>query len=171
MNENQTKVMRPMLAHFLNVTPGTASPSWKRIGKGVTGYTIGFNPNVTTEQYIDENNATNSVDSYAINAPIPLTCYAGEPIFEFLYKLYKESALGSDLETQVLDVSLFDKIDDTTPSYFAKKYSCIIQLDDFGGDAGAGAVMNGTILYNGDATTGTVTITNGTAEFTANVSA
>lgn len=166
----QTKVMRPMVAHFLK-TSKTGDSTWSRIGKGVTGYTIGFNPSVTTEQYIDQDNANNSVDSQAITAPIPLTCYVGEPIFDYLYDLYKKGALGSELETEILDVSLFDKVGTGEDKFFAKKYACVIQLDDFGGDAGAGVVMNATILYNGDAVNGSVVITDGKPVFTANPAA
>ena len=162
---NEQKIMRPMLAHFLNTTPTASSPTFNRIGKGVTGYTINFNPNVANEHYIHEDNATNSVDAYGINAPIPVTCYKGDPVFDFLYGLYKASALGSDLATQVLDVSIFDGANGT---YFAKMYNAVIQLDDFGGDAGAGTVMNATILYNGDPQTGTASIDSTTGNVTFN---
>ena len=51
------KLKRSLFATFINTTPGDDTATWARMGKGITSQNISYNPNVTTEQYIDEDNA------------------------------------------------------------------------------------------------------------------
>lgn len=162
-----TKITRPMIAHFLN-TATTGTEVFTRMGKGITGGTISYNPSVSTEQYINEDSATNSVDSYSVSQPVPQTAYIGEPIFDYIYSKLKLRAVGSLANTTVLNVFLFDKVGTTTPAtFYAEKNNCTIQLDDFGGDAGSPVIINYTLLYNGDPVKGSAAINAGVATFTA----
>lgn len=157
----EVKVKRSQIAAFLN-TGTSQSPEWSLIGKGVTGQTIGYNPQTTTEQYIHEDSASTSVDSYQVNIPTPQTAFAGDPVFDFVDGLRQRRAIGSDAETEVLLVYLY-----TASPYKAEKCRATIQIDDFGGDGGAPVVLNYTINLNGDPEFGTVTITDGELVFTA----
>ena len=60
------KIKRSLFATFINTTPGGGEATWAKMGKGITAQNLSYNPNVTTEQYIDEDNATSSVDSYTL---------------------------------------------------------------------------------------------------------
>ena len=51
------KIKRSLFATFINTTPGTGEATWAKMGKGITSQNISYNPTVTTEQYIDEDNA------------------------------------------------------------------------------------------------------------------
>lgn len=156
----EVKVKRSQLAAFLN-TGTTETPVWSLIGKGVTGQTIGYNPQTNTEQYIHEDSATTSVDSYQVNIPTPQTAYAGDPVFDYVDNLRQQRAIGTDAETDVLIVYLY-----TQSPYKAEKCRAAIQIDDFGGDGGASVVLNYTINLNGDPELGTVVITDGVPVFT-----
>ena len=68
------KIKRSLFATFINTTPDSESPTWAKMGKGITSQKISYNPNVTTEQYIDEDNAYSSVDSYAPSLDGQQTC-------------------------------------------------------------------------------------------------
>lgn len=157
------KIKRSLFATFINTTPGDGKETWVRMGKGITSQKISYNPNVTTEQYIDEDNAYSSVDSYAPSLDGTQTCYKGEPVFEYIDGLRKNRAVGAALETQVLFVYLYDGAEN---SYKAEKNNCVIQLGEYGGDGGGNVQMTYTVGLNGDPEVGTATVTDGVATFT-----
>ena len=166
--EDEVKIQRSQFATCLN-TGTLAAKVYNRIGKGVTGQTVAYNPNVTTEQYIDEDSATNSVDSYAPNIPTPQTAYVGNPVFDFVDNIRRTRGIGAKADTTMLMVYVYDE--QTEGVYGAEENNCTIQIDDFGGDAGAPTVINYTILLNGDPKLGTATINKATktATFTPEV--
>ena len=157
------KIKRSLFATFLNTTPGTETATWARMGKGITSQNISYNPNVTTEQYIDEDNATSSVDSYAPSLDGTQTCYKGEPVFEYVDGLRQERAVGSALETEVLFVYMYAG---EAGSFKAEKNKCVIQLGEYGGDGGGNVTMTYTIGLNGDPVVGTAAVTAGSVTFT-----
>lgn len=154
------KIKRVKLAHFLN-TGVIATPIWSRINKGVTELTTSYNPEVTTEKYIGDENASNSIDSYAPNAPVSLTAFKGEEIFEFVDNIRKTRATGEDCRTSLLNVSIYEE---TEGKYYAEKQDVLIQIDSVGGEGNV--VVEFTMLFDGDPVQGTATIANGTVTFT-----
>lgn len=161
----QIKVKRSEFATFLNTMPsGTAS--YARFGKGVTSQSVAYNPAVNSEQYIDEDNATSSVDSYAPTINTPQTAYKGNPVFEYVDGLRRSRAIGDDAVTDILLVYIYDKQEDG--SYPAEKQTVSISITDFGGDAGAPLSITYDIGFVGDPVQGKVTIANGTVTFTEN---
>ena len=161
------KIKRSLFATFINTTPGETAATWARMGKGITSQNISYNPNVTTEQYIDEDNATSSVDSYAPSLDGSQTCYKGEPVFEYIDGLRQARAVGSALETEVLFVYMYAG---TSNSYAAEKNNCVIQLGEYGGDGGGNVTMTYTIGLNGNPVVGTASVANGAVTFTTSAS-
>ena len=159
---NMEKIKRSLFATFINTTPGETE-NWARMGKGITSQNISYNPNVTTEQYIDEDNAYSSVDSYAPSLDGSQTCYKGDPVFEYIDGLRQARAVGSALETEVLFVYMYAG---ETTAYKAEKNKCVIQLGDFGGEGGGSVQLSYTIGLNGDPEQGTANITEGKVTFT-----
>lgn len=159
------KIKRSEFAAFLNTAP-TTTAVYSRMGKGITGQTISYNPTVNTEQYIDEDSATNSLDAYAPSINTPQTCYAGEPVFEFVDGLRRKRAIGADAETDIVLVYIYSQNGGTPGTYDAEKCKCVISIEDFGGDAGNPVSITYTVSLNGDPTIGTATISNGTMTFT-----
>lgn len=157
------KIKRSLFATFINTTPGDEAATWSRMGKGITSQNISYNPNVTTEQYIDEDNATSSVDSYAPSLDGTQTCYKGEPVFEYIDGLRQARAVGSALETEVLFVYMYAG---ASGSFKAEKNKCVIQLGEYGGDGGGNVTMTYTIGLNGDPVVGTAAVTDGAVTFT-----
>ena len=156
-----TKIKRNKLAHFINV--GTVDePIWARINKGVSELSVSYNPEVTTEQYIGDENASSSIDSYAPNAPVTMTAYKGEPVFEFVDNIRKTRATGEDCRTQLLNVNIYEE---SESKYYAEKQDVLIQIDSFGGEGNVS--IEYTMLYDGDPVQGTVAINEGTVIFTA----
>ena len=158
------KIKRSLFATFINTTPGSGEATWAKMGKGITSQSIAYNPNVTTEQYVDEDNAYSSVDSYAPSLDGTQTCYKGEPVFTYIDGLRQKRAVGAELETEVLFVYLYDG---TENAYKAEKNACVIQLGEFGGEGGGNVQLTYTIGLNGDPVQGTATISNATVTFAA----
>ena len=163
------KIRRTMFAQFMNTTPASETAVWSRMGKGVTGGTIAYNAKVTKEQYIDEENESASVDGYAPELPTTQTCYKDEPIFEFIDALRQGRALGSDLETDLLIVYKYDFTESqSTKTYRAEKQKVVIEIGDFGGDAGDPVSITYTLHFSGDPVPGSVVFSDaGAPTFTA----
>ena len=70
--------------------------------------------------------------------------------------------MGTDLETEVLFVYLYDGEGN---SYKAEKNACVIQLGDYGGDGGGSVQLTYTIGLNGDPEQGTATVAEGNVTF------
>lgn len=158
------KIKRSEFAAFLNITPAETA-TYARMGKGITGQTISYNPSTTSETYIHEDAATTSVDSYAPSINTPQTCYAGEPVFEYVDGLRRSRAVGADAETDILLVYLYAS--EGSGAYAAEKCKAAISIEEFGGDGGAPTSITYTISLNGDPEIGTATVTEGTVNFTA----
>ena len=156
------KIKRSLFATFINTTPGSETATWAKMGKGITSQSVSYNPNVTTEQYIDEDNAYSSVDSYAPSLDGTQTCYKGEPVFTYIDGLRQSRAVGAELETEVLFVYLYDGSEN---AYKAEKNACVIQLGEFGGEGGGSVQLTYTIGLNGDPEQGTATVTDGKVTF------
>ena len=105
------------------------------------------------------------MDSYAPQIAVTQYCYKGDQVFDFVDSLRKKRAIGSDCETELLMVYIYDTEDDTT--YAAEKQNVAIQVDTFGGTGGERNSIAYNVLFNGDPTIGTATITAGTPTFTA----
>lgn len=165
MAEKQVKIKRSEFATFINTSPGETTASYARFGKGVTSQSVAYNPTVNSEQYIDEDNATSSVDAYAPTINTPQTAYKGNPVFEYIDGLRRSRAIGDDAVTDILLVYIYDK--QSNESYSAEKQSVSISVTDFGGDAGNPLNITYDVGFVGDPVKGTVTITGGTVTFTA----
>ena len=157
------KLKRSLFATFINTSPESEA-NWVKMGKGITSQKISYNPTVTTETYVDEDNAHSSVDGYAPSLDGQQTCFKGEPVFEYIDGLRQNRAVGKELETEVLFVYLYDG---TENAYKAEKNNCVIQLGEYGGDGGGSIQMTYTIGLNGDPVQGTATITSGKVTFAA----
>ena len=157
------KIKRSLFATFINTTPGDGAETWSRMGKGITSQNISYNPTVTTEQYINEDNATSSVDSYAPSLDGTQTCYKGEPVFEYIDGLRQSRAVGSALETEVLFVYMYAG---TEGAFKAEKNKCVIQLGDYGGDGGGNVTMTYTVGLNGNPIVGTASVEDAKVTFT-----
>ena len=159
------KVKRSDFASFLN-TGTKETPVWSRMGKGITSQKISYNPQTTSETYIDEDSATTTVDSYAPTMDAPQTAYAGEPVFDYVDALRQKRAVGADCETEMLLVYIYDKNEE---KYAAEKQKVAIQIDEFGGDGGSSNAIGYTLNFIGEAEQGTCAIADGTPTFTKSV--
>lgn len=160
----KTAVKRSKFAQFLN-TGTAANPVWKRFGTGIADNSVSYNASVTSETFIHEDMATNSIDSYAPSVPVTQYAYTGDGVFEFVDNIRYNGLTATDAESEVLFIDIYDA---TGSSYRAYKQACAIQIDSFGGAGGQRLQIGYTVLLNGDPTLGSATINaNGEPTFTA----
>ena len=154
------KVKRSEFALFLDTTPA-ATPTWSRVGPGVTTGLLNYNPEVTTETYIHEDTATTTLERYAPNMALEAQCINTDAIFEFIDTLRRARSIGSAAETDALLVYLYET-PVSTDQYPAELQPVTIQIDSFGGDGGVTNRINFTISFRGAATTGLYDVGAGT---------
>ncbi len=147
-----TKVTRDQIASFLNVKPLENLKDFKVIGIGVTDYGLDYNPQVSTEKWIIHKNATSSLDSYQIQGDVAQTCYYGDPVYDYVNHLRRTLAVGSKVNTQILDVDMYDEKDG---AYAATLFDCMIAVTSYA--KGENPAIEYSIYYNGDPKIGTVT--------------
>lgn len=141
------KIKRSLIGSFLN-TGTVLSPTWSLISAGVPSGTIEMNPQVVTETYIGDDNATIAVEGYAPTIAVDSTAIAGDEVYDWMDALRKGRDLLEDAETELVNVWKYE-----TPAlgyYHAEKQNVSIQCDSFGGEGGKAAKLAYTINYIGD---------------------
>lgn len=169
MAENDlVKIGRDKVLTFLNTTPKTLSATYGLLGMGVTTGQIAMNANTTSEQYIHQTTAYNSIDSYAPTFAVTQTAYKGDAVYDYVFGLYINRATQSDAETSILNVYLAEP---SNSGYLAEEQKVAIEITNYGGDAGNPVSIEYSIHFNGNHTKGTATITDGVPTFTADSTA
>ena len=119
---------------------------------------------VNNETYIVNDNATTTIDSYAVSLDGEMKCIYGDEVYDFINGLRYKLATGTDAETTVLLVDKYDV--DESQAFKAQKFDCSISISSYGGDGGATPTIGFKINVNGDPVNGTVTMSSGTPTFT-----
>lgn len=158
--EEVRKLKRSEYATFLDTTPAETTETYTRMGKGISEMEESYNPEEESEQYIDEDTPTNSVESYSPAFDASQRCYLGEKIFEFVDEMRMKLATGSDAETSALKVYLYRKLAENV--YKAQKINCTIVINSF-----SGKEIGYAVKQNGNPIDGYVTISSGNVTFTA----
>jgi hypothetical protein len=157
------KKKRSLFAKFLN-TGTEVAPVWSIVGDGVTTAKVNYNPQTTTEQYINQDSATTEVDSYQPTLPIEASLMVGDAVLDALDDLRVSRAVLAEAHKELLMVYLYET--PVSGAYPAERQTVSVQVDDFGGDAGSAIKANFTLNFIGEAIQGPYNPTTGA--FTAN---
>lgn len=156
------KIKSSKIAAFMDVTPSGDSRSYKRFGKGISSFPISYGAKSTSETYIDEDNATTSVDGYEVSVDTEQVAMKGEPIFDYVDSIRNGLLTGSDCETTVVLVNVYKMtIASGSGSGTGQKFGATITVTDFeiiGGDI---AKIKYKVSLNGNPSDVTVSIANG----------
>ena len=153
------KIERSQFLTFLDVTPASAY-SWKVLGIGITDYGIDYNPQVDTEKWIIEDNARVDHTSNQKQGSVTQKTYKNDPCFEFIQA-------GRDklnYKTHILDIDVWNGNNGTYPATVTDGKVVVTSY------MGENAQIEYDLYYDGDITTGTVTITDGVPTFTPTAS-
>lgn len=149
---------------FLNIEPSGSSESWALVGNGMTTGSYTYEATETSETYIVNENATTTVDSYAVSLDGEMKCIYGDQVYDYINGLRYNLATATDAETTVLLIDKYDVDDDG--SFKAQKFNCSISISSYGGDGGTTPTIGFKINVNGDPIQGTATIASGVPTFT-----
>lgn len=155
------KVKSSKSAVLLNVGTDTTA-NYQRIGKGVTSLPISYSPKTTTETYVDEDNATTSVDSYEVSTDIEQTAIKGDPIFDYVDGIRRGLKTGSDCETTAILVDIYNMtVSSGTGTGKGQQFSATVTVSDWEISGGEIVKIKYKIAFNGDPTEVSVSIANG----------
>ena len=147
------KVKRSEFATFINT--GTPSvPDWALLGEGIVSGTLNYNPQTTTEAYINQDAATTDIDSYQPSFPVEASHIEGNDAIDYLDGLRNAGPPVLDAAvTEIVNVRLYET--PTVGEYPAHKQDVSVQFDSYGGDGGTAAKLNCTLNYRDDPVAGT----------------
>lgn len=143
---------RSKLLTFMDVSGGTGSEEYALIGPGVTEMTTNYNAQTTTSQYIHEESANTTTTGYQPSAPVTAEMIKDDRVLQFVNNLRRKRATGSDAETYIVNVDVYDGTGNSHP---AEKQKVSIQLDSYGGAASDPLSVGYTINWIGQGETGT----------------
>ena len=144
---------RSLFMTFVDTKPGSNTPTYALIGDGVTELSIAYNPQSTTEQFINQDSGDTSITGYQPNAPVTQQAKKGDAVFEYVNGLRKKRAIGEDAETTIVTVDAFDG--DAENGYTAEQQKVSVQIDSFGGASTDPLSIGYTLNYKGDPIPGT----------------
>lgn len=157
------KIKRDMFLSLIDATPA-AAPTWEMLGVSMEELSIEMNPNVVKFTNVLGETVV-EVDRYEKSATIePYKALKGTALFEFLKDIVENEKTHSDLETEVVNVNLFDE--PAGGAYPAIREKVVIAVTSYGGSNEALQIPF-EVHFTGIRTKGTYNRT--TKEFTASV--
>lgn len=154
------KMNRSEFVTYLDTTPTSETATYELLGIGITEYAISYNPQITTEKWIIEDNARNTHDSNQKQSSVSQAIYKDDPCYNFVAK-------GLDklnYVTNILDIDRSKEVSDGV--YNAKLSSGLVSITSYMGE---NATIEYDLYYDGDPTVGTVTFVEGKPVFSPSV--
>lgn len=148
------QVQRLEMAHFLNTTPSASTPEWNQIGEGHAALSTTYNGETETQQWINQRTGSTYLKNYAPTIDTSQVAYVGDPVFDFVDDLSFKLAVGSDAETEYLEVRIYNAADGET-TYPARKFRVSIVITSEGDAATDPLSREYTINFMGDPEIGT----------------
>lgn len=157
---NIEKIERSQFLTYLDTTPSTNNPTWKILGVGVTDFAISYNPQVDTEKWIIEDNARTNHSANEKQGSVTQTAYKNDPLFEFV----NEGRDKLNYKTHILDIDMWNGSSSSYPATLSDGKVVVTSY------MGENAQIEYDLYYEGNATKGTVTFTDGVPTFTPTAS-
>lgn len=153
---SEVKLKRNEFIPFLDVLQGgTGAPSWKRIDKS-TIFELSMGEQEEDYDYICYENAVTEIKSNKPELPQEIAVYEGNPIYDFMSKMFYDMPTGSDVEVPFL--MCFGGTNKYAWQSNATITSKVLNTVD--------GKISFTIKMGGDITKGTYTISEGVPSFT-----
>lgn len=153
-------------ALFFNCALNNAKPQdWARIGKS-TILDVALNPNITTNDFIEDENPTDNIDNYKPSIAEELVMMRGDKGYDAIYNIYYNMPTGGEAMRDVLVVypAVQKAADEATPTaYFAWQTLATIVITDY--DAVAEKIKF-NVNFAGDIIRGSAASVDGAPVFT-----
>lgn len=135
------------------------------LGGVITELTESANPTESEKQYIHQKSKVTKVTGFANEFPITMDMVKGDEVFEYMYNLFYERKVGSDLDVDHYIVNLWEPVAEQTDTYKARKITQTCSITECNGAAGEQKQITGS-LKGGDFVYGTFNVS--TKTFTEN---
>ncbi len=136
------------------------------LGGVITELTESANPTESEKQYIHQKSKVTKVTGFANEFPITMDMVKGDEVFEYMYNLFYERKVGSDLDIDHYIVNLWEPVAEQENTYKARKITQTCSITECNGAAGEQKQITGS-LKGGDFVYGTFNTS--TKTFTENV--
>lgn len=145
------KIKSSKVAAFLNTAASGASEVWSRFGKGISSLPISYGTKTSTSTYIDEDNATTTVDGYEIGFDTEQVAMKGDPVFDYVDNIRNRLATGSDCETSVILANIYD-LTEANGVYTGEvqKFGATVAITDFELNGGEVVKIKYKVSLNGN---------------------
>ena len=146
------KIARKYLAHYINAAlPNAEQPVYERLGKDLEEYSPSMSAQVDKKKNILGETSIN-ISSYEKSASVePFYAEKDSPMFTRLQGIVDGSLVLDDLQTDIVEVKLWDEANGKYPAIKEEAY---IEVTSYGGDT-TGYQIPFTIHYTGIKTHGT----------------
>lgn len=130
------RMERRFMAHFIDTTFGGSSPSWYRIGKDLSEFSVELNPQITRETNMLGDGFV-YVDGYEPEADAePFYARVGDALFSKLQRIVDGPLAGESCRTYMLEVHLWDVPSGSPGTIFtATRRECYVTPTSYGGDS------------------------------------
>lgn len=163
MADSQEKVLKDIMqydqAHYFGINGKIV------LGGVITELTESANPTESEKQYIHQKSKVTKVTGFANEFPITMDMVKGDEVFEYMYGLFYERKVGSDLDIEHYIVDLWEPVAEQTDTYKARKIVQTCSITECNGAAGEQKQITGS-LKGGDFVYGTFNVS--TKTFTEN---
>lgn len=124
------------------------------LGGVITELTESANPTESEKQYIHQKSKVTKVTGFANEFPITMDMVKGDQVFEYMYNLFYERKVGSDLDMDHYIVNLWEPVAEQENTYKARKIVQTCSITECNGAAGEQKQITGS-LKGGDFVYGT----------------
>lgn len=135
------------------------------LGGVITEMTESANPTESEKQYIHQKSKVTKVTGFSNEFPITMDMVKGDKVFEYMYNLFYERKVGSDLDIDHYIVNLWQPVAEQENTYKARKITQTCSITECNGAAGEQKQITGS-LKGGDFVYGTFNVS--TKTFTEN---
>ena len=98
---SETKLTKNLFIPFLDVNKGVGDASWQRIDKS-TIFSLNPNPQTESTDYICYESPVEEVDHYEPELPQEIILAEGNPIYDFVAKMFYDLPIGADVTVPAL---------------------------------------------------------------------
>lgn len=157
-----TPQKRNTIKHLINTSSpfSEGNPIWSLVNEGVTELTESFNPDTDDLQYIDEEQKTTTVKSYAPSLSLSAVMVSGDPVNTWIRDKIYELPTGEKADCEYIRFNILDEIPGKSKVYKAIRKKAVVSVESTGGSAGDTAEMEITISGKGDPIKGEIDYTN-----------
>jgi len=133
------------------------------LGGVITELTESSNPTESEKQYIHQKSKVVKTTGFSNEFPITMDMVKGDKVFDYMYNLFYERKVGSDLDVEHYIVNLWEPVAEQENTYKARKIVQTCSITECNGAAGeqkqiTGSLKGGDFIY-GTFNTATKTFT------------